>query len=875
MKNRASLTRNLMTACSILALSAVMYGCTHGGDDAAPATDVPDTSDMDTALGAAQMAAMTAATAAGTAADAATAAVMAVEGSMDLTATATAAFARAEDARDDAGAALVAAVAANIAAQAATTSADAEMYQADAEAAQRAAEAAQMSAMAFAGIVSGIQQTMDDAADEATMLADAKAAAMTAAGAARLAADEAQGVADAVALITGPHSGQVIAAQAAAAAAEMAAQAAEAASARAQDDTESADAMDEQLTAVGAQGTAEAQLAEAKSLQSTAQVVADAIAADKEATALAGAMTDARMYADAAKGHYEAAKGKAAAAGIQATMAREAANKAKAARSDYATANTKATEAEAAATRAEAAVPIAMQAMMDADSAATSAEAAETSADAGMYRDQAKTANDTATEQHTGATGAGMAYMAARDANMAAQTAATVHVLSLLKSANALGVMDDPETEADEHAAAVMGVASAIGTAAGVAGNGGTDSMAVVNWDADVAADPEADPAVEAMDGLFEIVVTTVSGTDLDFRTAALEDNPETEGVNESITMPRTATKIDALPGFRHGYAISDGDTHAIVFSDKKQATPEVPAETVTLVNQPVQLSRIIADEDETVTGAVGNLATSTTYDHDGSSDTLSLTGTYTCLPADSCTIQVTDGKVVAVLGTGQLLFSTTGPQDTVALIAANVMADYLAFGVWLDQDSDNNAENGRSPAFAAFADGGTAFVTPEALTGTAIYRGAATGLYTAGSSVDYFQGAATLTAKFGMFEEGEIDAVEGTVTGKINNIVAGGVSMTDVISLNTNDTPDTGNIDTEGAFDGNVRMGAPNVVGDVVSYTYNGSWGGQFYGTPETGEGANPLPPAAAGTFGVSGMTGEGDSAVTRSYVGAFGAHR
>ena len=41
MTNRTSLTRNLMTACSILALSAVMYGCAGGGDDPV-ATDVPD-----------------------------------------------------------------------------------------------------------------------------------------------------------------------------------------------------------------------------------------------------------------------------------------------------------------------------------------------------------------------------------------------------------------------------------------------------------------------------------------------------------------------------------------------------------------------------------------------------------------------------------------------------------------------------------------------------------------------------------------------------------------------------------------------------------------------------------------------------------------
>ena len=33
---KAKLTRSLMAACSIVALSAVMYGCVHSGDDPEP-----------------------------------------------------------------------------------------------------------------------------------------------------------------------------------------------------------------------------------------------------------------------------------------------------------------------------------------------------------------------------------------------------------------------------------------------------------------------------------------------------------------------------------------------------------------------------------------------------------------------------------------------------------------------------------------------------------------------------------------------------------------------------------------------------------------------------------------------------------------------
>ena len=61
---KTKLTRSLLAACSIVALSAVMYGCVHGGGDDAPATDMSGTPDpapdpaapvdvtMDVALGA-------------------------------------------------------------------------------------------------------------------------------------------------------------------------------------------------------------------------------------------------------------------------------------------------------------------------------------------------------------------------------------------------------------------------------------------------------------------------------------------------------------------------------------------------------------------------------------------------------------------------------------------------------------------------------------------------------------------------------------------------------------------------------------------------------------------------------------------------------
>ena len=266
----------------------------------------------------------------------------------------------------------------------------------------------------------------------------------------------------------------------------------------------------------------------------------------------------------------------------------------------------------------------------------------------------------------------------------------------------------------------------------------------------------------------------------------------------------------------------------------------------------------------------------------------MSVTGTYTCLPQGACEIQTTDGNVVGILGTGQLLFTTTDAQVTVAAVAADPKVDYLLFGVWLQE-----AANGTAASFGVFADSGDVdndneFETAVTLTGTATYRGAATGLYSEGTSIDYFQGRATLTANFGApgtaDNAEDPDDEEGIIFGTIDNIYAGGRRMSDVINLNSDHdrtVATDGNITTDGVITGNTRMGAAMVDGDVVTYTYTGSWGGQFYGPDAAtdAEGADTLPPSVAGTFGVSGTDEKGTDTitddVTRSYLGAFGAHK
>ena len=184
---KTKLTRSLMAACSIVALSAVMYGCAHsGGDDAPdePVVDMPDTSLMD-----AQDAAMDAATAADTAADTAEAAVAA---QMDNQQANSGAYALANEAARTARAAANAAQDASDDAAATMDTGEAEAAQAIAVAKQGEAEAARDHTVRLAGDVQMSQDALDNAGQEATALAAARTAASGAADAAKMAYEAAE-----------------------------------------------------------------------------------------------------------------------------------------------------------------------------------------------------------------------------------------------------------------------------------------------------------------------------------------------------------------------------------------------------------------------------------------------------------------------------------------------------------------------------------------------------------------------------------------------------------------------------------------------------------------------------------------------------------
>ena len=777
-------------------------------------------------------------------------------------------YIRAMDALVSVKAAHDAAKTANDMARAATTSTDAATHQGTVEAQKVAVDTRKMVVDTHAGLVEAsygsAQAVRDQMIVDAEALTDAQKDAMAAATAARTAATDAREQATKVSEALGPNSASAMDADAAATAAEMAAMAAEEASARAQEDTDKADAQAEQQTAEGKQTEAEMKLADATELARQAGVAT----AGLEQLRIELARDAAEEAKDAAAEQATMARDKATMARTQANNARADADMAMRARTDHDNADMKADAAEAAATAAETAAMAAETASNAAEAEYMKTMAADvTSAAARMARDEARKQRGIATANNSGDDGAAAKYMEAMTAAMDAKKYAAMHFLGLLKAANAVGV-----TDAAEQAAAVMAAAMAVGTAAEATNNGSGGTTVVSMWPADVPATDDA----EAMAGMRRIVVSPEGGTALRFTPEAIADDPDTE---DDESMSKTATMIDGLPDFMHGYSISDDGTHAIVFTDITQAEAAVEAvtlgEVVSINNRPAVASRIVLAADATsLTGA--------SYDHDGNPDTNALPeATFACGfdQMTACSFEITGGKLTSLVG---YVVSVTAAAnfELAAEKAAVPDASYLAFGVWLQEDGDGNAP-ADDPAFGAFQRGGSPATVNAAVTGTAKYMGAATGVYTAGSSVDYFQGAATLTAEFGTAPDADTaDTAFGSITGMINKIVAGGVAMSDVIHLN--DDEDAGdNITATGSFSGDARMGAGTTVDAVTTYPYNGSWSGQFYnGTADDRDtaGVNEslvAPDSAAGTFGVTGTMGEGDDAVTRSYVGAFGAQK
>ena len=341
---------------------------------------------------------------------------------------------------------------------------------------------------------------------------------------------------------------------------------------------------------------------------------------------------------------------------------------------------------------------------------------------------------------------------------------------------------------------------------------------------------------------------------------------PDDEQVDE-----RNARSIDGLTVFGTAFQMSAIDAadriEAFVWTDKAQATPEV-----TGVSEVEVRNAAIANFEQVVKvgSRSGDRYIGVEFDHDTMEDGPPLMGSLNCPGDIDCSITIEDGEVTAISG-----YTFTGIRAGVKEVAAELRNDYLAFGIWLREETpevNEDVEVDRyNYTFGAFADGGLpaardALVAAES---TATYQGSAAGLHSTASKVDFFYGKAKLTADFDDLE----------VTGRIYEIYAGGVRENKDIVLDLT-TDGMSNLSAdEATFMGRARMGTGREGDDGnLHYPLEGSWAANFYNpvadvgdTTTVMEDETP-PGAAAGTFGVEATAA---GVTTESYVGAFGAHK
>ena len=236
--------------------------------------------------------------------------------------------------------------------------------------------------------------------------------------------------------------------------------------------------------------------------------------------------------------------------------------------------------------------------------------------------------------------------------------------------------------------------------------------------------------------------------------------------------------------------------------------------------------------------------------------------------PTTGCSISVNaDGELVSIQGYEfRRATGTTTMAD----------GDYLAWGVWLRVPNARPVDGTPNAASAgAFASGNAPFNVMAALKGTATYNGVASGLYSAGGMVEYFDADVTLNANFGgnvgadsgdATNDSEGDDLLGAVSGTVSGIKAGGMDIDGMLTLkkaNITDSDDSGS--HAGGF-------TSTVSGTLAGRAMVGNWGGQFYGPNRaSGKGIETeYPTTAAGTFGASAPGNVNDPI---RILGSFGA--
>ena len=240
--------------------------------------------------------------------------------------------------------------------------------------------------------------------------------------------------------------------------------------------------------------------------------------------------------------------------------------------------------------------------------------------------------------------------------------------------------------------------------------------------------------------------------------------------------------------------------------------------------------------------------------------------GQYQCT-ADSANDCVSheDDNGVRLTGAGTPVAAWTFVPNPGAMVSV-ADATYMYFGWWLHKDSTGPEVD----AFHGITGSPTAIVEADftALSGTATYSGAAAGKYAIDpvapgtyASGGHWTADASLTADFGS------ETTDGTITGMVNNFMAGGEMMDWNVALGTTVLSAAGVFDT--GTDTSDDTGSNAVVWTIASETApsSGAWSGNLHN-----QGDNNIPTGASGEF--SATYTEGGHNIGH-IAGGFGAPR
>lgn len=460
-----------------------------------------------------------------------------------------------------------------------------------------------------------------------------------------------------------------------------------------------------------------------------------------------------------------------------------------------------------------------------------------------MYADMAKEASDSAQAATTSAM-AEEYQTAAETASANAMEAAGEPGLGLIMLANKLvngddiknAELDGPPTLVPDRITNAKNVNTAIATAGeaafdgGFTNQGGTSGATTVNT---ISADGST-VVVEHKAGGSKFTLQVGSDTLL---TGEKDSRFQTKGDWEAQDLLFQGTNTQ---------------THLVVSTDI-QATKTEQKYTTTGATVVSDFSSVLNTAE--VTGDVPGDGTTFegTYNASPTDNTSPLSGRFFCATPGSCSISVNDKGVLTALGGYVFQPTDTGTTSTVD-------SDYLAWGMWVTGSTRKTlvgTTNDNTPDEAhagAFAYGNDSFTVPIALEGKATYNGVATGLYSTGGMVQYFDADAMLEADFG----GGSGTTFGRISGSISNIMAAGQAVDGSLKL------ERGTILEAGTFTGTTD-------GVLGGNGFRGNYGGTLYGpaAKTTNDTATTFPTTAAGTFSAATQDDK------MSLIGAFGSWR